>query len=113
MSPLPENVWNDANRLRKVVTPPQSNKLVIKANTNAERNKETRAHVENAIMEQKSPVQAYDNSNGDLVVLCENENDRDQLKASVASKDNDIAMSTPSPIRDYYYCRPTKGLFKG
>ena len=98
--PLVENVWNDARRLSKVVTPPQSNKLVIKANTNAERNKETRAHVENAIMEQKSPVQAYDNSNGDLVLLCENPNDRDQLKASVALKDKDITMSTPPPIRD-------------
>ena len=99
-SNLPQNVWNDRSRLGNVMKPPQTNKLVIKANSNVERSKETRESIEKVIMEKKIPIQTYNNNNGDMVVVCENENNLDILKESVASIDNDIMMSTPSPIRD-------------
>ena len=91
------SAWDDKQRLGNVMAPL---KLVIKADPNTQRNEAARAHIEKTIMERKIPVQSYDNKNGDLVVLCESENNRDQLKESVALKDKDILMSTPSPMRD-------------
>ena len=92
-----DSAWDDKQRLGNVVNTLQNNKLVIKADANDERNRVTRAHVEKTIMEQKIPVQSYNNKNGDLIVLCENTNNRDELKESVASKGKEILMSTPTP----------------
>ena len=94
------NVWKDQQALKMIRASPQKNVLVIKANENDQRNINTRAHVEKSIMDHKIPVcQSFDNNNGDLVVVCESEVNRDHLKDLVATDHEEIEMTTSAPKR--------------
>ena len=98
--PFPNNVWDNQQKMEMIKAPPQRNVLVVKSSPDKEQNKVTRAHVEKSICENKIPVdKTFESRNGNLVVICENEEGRDQLKNSVTSKDEGIQMSTPAPMK--------------
>ena len=53
--------------------------------------------VERAIMDNNIHVsQSYKNKSGDLVIECDSEDTRDELKNIVASADQEIEMNAPS-----------------
>ena len=82
--------------IESVKAPPSKSVLVIKNSDDPSRNTATRNNVEKTIMENEIAVsQSYKNKSDDLVVVCETEEKRNELKNLVASTDEDIVMNTP------------------
>ena len=95
-----KNIWYDQEKLSAIKAPASKALLVIKKNTDAAQHELTRSNVAKTIMENKIAVsQSYDNKDGDMIVVCDSEGKRNELKNLVASKDNNIEMNTPSKKR--------------
>ena len=56
--------------------------------------------VENMVIESRIPVKrSFTNKNGNLVVVCDSEESRNELKEKVSASNNDIEMRTPKENR--------------
>ena len=91
------SVWHNKEKLESIKAPPSQPVLVIKSGNDSNHNESTRDHVEKTIMENKIAVtQLYKKKDGDIVVVCETEDIRIELKSLVATKDERIVMNTPA-----------------
>ena len=94
--PTVQSVWHDKEKLESIKAPPSKSLLIIKSSQDSNQNEVTRTNVEKAIMVNNIAVsQSYKNSVGDLVVVCDTEDKRNELKDLVASANQDIVMNTP------------------
>ena len=87
------SVWDDKEKLPKVKAPPSL--LIIRNVDDVERNNQNQMQVENAIMNNNISVsRSYKNKTGDLVVVCESKDIRDELKTVIASMNQEIPMNS-------------------
>ena len=97
---VPSGVWFDKDKLETIKAPPPKSVLVVKKVDDQEKCVENQNIVESAVMNHNiSVVESYKNKSGDLMVVCETENTRDELKNLVTSCNDDIVMNTPREIR--------------
>ena len=69
--------------------------LIVKYCENQEQNKASRVGVEKAIMDNNIPVsKSFRNKSGDLVVVLESEDKRNELKELVSSANSGIIIDT-------------------
>ena len=95
-----QSIWHDADRLENVKAPPATSVLVVKKSADAEKQKESQRVVESVIMDNDIPVvKTFENRTGDLMVVCESEDTRDQLKDMVTRSSNEIEVNAPRGIR--------------
>ena len=98
--PIISSLWNDKEKLRTVKAPPEKSVLVIKSSNNSERNVSNQDKVEKAIKDHNIDIsESYKNKAGDIVVVCETPETRDELKNVVASTDQHIEMNSPAEKR--------------
>ena len=95
-SPVKLNIWNDEDKLAKIKAPPAKSILIVKNVQECERNKADQATVETTIMENNTPVfQYYKNKSGDTVIICEDNESRDEIQNLVSLSNDAIEMSSP------------------
>ena len=95
-----QNLWADRERLENVKAPPPKSVLVVKKVDDEALSQANQKVVQEAIMENDlSMIESYKNKAGDITVVCETEEVRNQLKDLVTSKNEDIMISTPREIR--------------
>lgn len=93
------NIWADVERMANVKAPAPTAVLVVKKVTDEVKRKENQKLVEEAIMENNvSVVESYQNKSGDLMVVCESVDSRNQLKEIVTNK-GDIVVNAPRETR--------------
>ena len=89
-----------AQQRKTVKAPPAKPILVIKSDNDTRKNEAAHANVEKTILENKIAVlESYKNKLGDIVLVCESEDKRNELKRLVAEKDEHIVMNTPAEKR--------------
>ena len=89
------NAWIDKENWSKVKAPPSPAVLVISKSSNEAKNKENIEFIEQKIVENNIPLQdTYKNKNGDLCMLLDSKESRDNLNNLVAGNDE---ISTKSP----------------
>lgn len=94
------SIWNDKDKLATVKAPPSKSVLIIKKTENIETDNANKENIENTIMTNNIPVsKSFKNRTGDLVLVCESTDSRDELKNLVASANDQIVMNTPSVKR--------------
>ena len=94
------SIWLDKDKLETIKAPPAKSVLVVKKVEDQEKSVENQSIVETAIMNHNiSVVESYKNRSGDLMVVCETEDTRNELKNLVTSCSDDIVMNTPREIR--------------
>ena len=93
--------WSDVVMAGGTVKAPTATSvLVVKKAEDEEKRRENKNMVETAIMQSDiSVVESYQNKSGDLMVVCESENIRNQLKDIVISADDEVVVSAPRGIR--------------
>ena len=97
-SPEKRSIWNDAEKLSTVKAPPSSAVLVIPQVPDRAAHNANRTIVERTVVENQIPLkETFTNKQGDLVLVCESTEKRDQLKELVHSAKDDISMNTPKP----------------
>ena len=90
------NIWLNKEELEKIKAPPAKSMLVVKKADNHE----NQSVVESAIMSNNIPVvESYQKKSGDLMIICESENARNELKHLVTTSNGNIVISTPREIR--------------
>lgn len=91
--PSKPTLWDDKERFDQIKVNMKS-KLVIK--NNEQRSKENQTIVEKAIMENDIPVvHSSKKESGDIAVVCESKEKRDELKNIVTSTNKDIVVESP------------------
>ena len=81
-----DNIWNDSEKLATVKAPPTKAVLVINNNEEQQKNLYNQNVVEKAVVDnQISLSEAYTNKSGDLVLVCDSMEARDELKTLVQS----------------------------
>ena len=94
------SIWEDKEKLRTVKAPPQKSVLVIKNSNNSVRNDSNQDKIEKAIKDHNIDIsESYKNRSGDIVVVCETSETRDELKNIVASTDQGIVINSPAEKR--------------
>ncbi len=94
------SIWHDKEKLAAVKAPPSKSVLVVKNTNDTEKDNTNYSKVESVIMDNNLAVsQSYKNRSGDLVVICDTESSRNQLKDLVSSTNDDIIMNAPSEKR--------------
>ena len=95
-----DNIWFDSEKLATVKAPPVKAVLVISNTSDPQTDTENQNIVEKTIIEnQISLSQTYKNKSGDLVLVCDSEETRDELKNLVHSAKEDISMGSPNVKR--------------
>ena len=96
----PKSIWHDKERLEGVKAPSPTSVLVVKKSGDVEKQRETQEVVETAIMDNNIPVvETFENKQGDLMVVCEDEDTRDQLKEMVSMTNEEIEVTALRGIR--------------
>ena len=91
-----DSIWNDPVRLATVKAPSPSAALVIPRNPDQQTQSENKNAIEKAILENHIPLkQTFTNHAGELVLVCESPEKRDELKTLVQSVKEDIKMNAP------------------
>ena len=94
------SLWLDKDKLAKVKAPPAKSVLVVKKAENLEKCVANQNVVQSVIMNNNIPVvESFQNKSGDLMIVCESEDKRDELKGIVSRSDEDIVINTPRQIR--------------
>ena len=94
------NVWLDKEKLEKVKAPAPKPVLVLKKSNDEEKSKENLEIVESAIMTNGiSIVESYKNKTGDLMVVCESSETREELKNIVLSSNEEIVLNMPKEMK--------------
>ena len=95
-SPKKKSIWSDSEMLSKVKAPPSRAALVVPKVTDERLNSENKGVIEKTVIEnQISLTETYTNKSGDLVLVCESAEKRDQLKTLVHTAKQDITMNAP------------------
>ena len=75
------SIWCDKDKLEKIKAPPTKSVLVVKKAYDHEKCVENQSVVEAAIMNNNIPVvESFQNKAGDLMIVCESEDTRSELK---------------------------------
>jgi hypothetical protein len=94
--PLEESIWNDSGRLATVKAPPSTAALVVPKIPDQTVHSANRIIIEKAIVDNQIALQeTYTNKSGDLVLVCESTEKRDELKSLVQTAKQDITMTSP------------------
>ena len=92
-----ENPWFDVDRLAEVKVSKPKAVLVINNSSDHGKNVETQEVVEKVIVDNAVSLKnSHKNKDGDLVLVCESEAVRDELKNLVEEADESIDMKSPS-----------------
>ena len=90
------SIWNDPERLATVKAPPTGAALVIPANQDKQVENANRCLIEKTLLESSIPLKdSFTNQSGELVLLCESAEKRDELKDLVKTAKEDINLTTP------------------
>ena len=94
------NIWHDKEKLETIKVPRPTSVLVVKKVDDEEKRAENQNVIETAIMDNNIPVvESYKNKSGDLFIVCESEDMRNELKSIVTSSIEDIVVNTPREKR--------------
>ena len=94
------SIWDDKEKLKAVKAPLPKSVLVIKKAEEEEKNSENLNFIENALISNNIPVtKSFKNKTGDLLVVCESKDTRDQIKNLVSTTNHDIICSSPQEKR--------------
>lgn len=87
-----KNIWQDEERLSLIKLPLENSVLVVKKTDNPTTNNENNQKLEKTMLENNVPLkQSYRNKNGDLVMVCDTKDKRNELKEIVSSSiDNEL-----------------------
>ena len=93
---LPEdNIWSDKERL-KVLKAPEPKAALVISSIDPSKNAEAQDIVEKVVVDNSiSLAESRKNNNGDLVLVCQSTEARDQLRNLVESENKNIPMSSP------------------
>ena len=95
-----QSIWDNTEKLASVKAPPLNSVLVIKNRNDSETNEENHIKVEKTMVENNISVSSsHKNKAGDLVMVCETKDKRDELKNLVSTTNEHIVMSTPAEKR--------------
>ena len=98
--PVQNSVWNDEEKLATVKAPPQNSVLVIKKSITNEQNVEIQDQVQQIMIQNNIPVtQSFMNKSGDMVMVCETQDDRDKMKNLMSNSNEEIVMNAPAEKR--------------
>ena len=90
------SIWFDKDRLATVKAPEPKAVLVISKAESFQQNTENREVIEKVVMENEIPLrETYKNRDGDLVLVCTNQEARDKLQNVVEEVNPGINMNTP------------------
>ena len=90
------SIWNDPEKLASVKAPPARAALIIPKNPNQQIQNENKNTIEKTLLDNRIPLKStYTNQAGELVLVCESAEKRDELKNLVHAAKDDIQMSTP------------------
>ena len=94
--PLEASIWNDTNRLATVKAPPSTAALVVPKIPDQTVHSANKIIIEKTIVDNQIVLQeTYTNKSGDLVLVCESTEMRDELKNLVHTAKQDITMTAP------------------
>ena len=94
------NIWNDIERLASVKAKPAEGVLVVNKADDPGIDRNMTNDIENMVIESRIPVKkSFKDTNGNLVVVCESEESRDELKEKVLAVNDNIEMKTPKENR--------------
>ena len=97
-SPEKSSIWNDTEKLATVKAPPSTAVLVLPKISDPDTHNENKAIVEKAVIDNDIPLrETFTNKQGDLVLVCESTERRDELKTLVHTVKQDIGLNTPKP----------------
>ena len=95
----PVNIWADVERMVNVKAPEPTSVLVVKSVADEVKRQENQKAVADAVMQNDvSVVESYQNKSGDLMVVCESVDSRNQLKDIVTNSGN-IIVNAPREMR--------------
>ena len=90
------SIWNDAEKLSTVKAPPSAAALVVPKIPDQRAHSANQTIIEKTVVENQIPLkETYTNKSGDLVLVCESTEKRDELKNLVHTAKQDITMTTP------------------
>ena len=90
------SIWNDPERLATVKAPPTDAALVIQTNQDKQIETNNRCIIEKTLLENSIPLKdSFTNQAGELVLLCQSAEERDELRNLVRTAKEDIDLSTP------------------
>ena len=90
------SIWSDSEQLSKVKAPPSTAVLVVPKVADHRLHTENKIIIEKAVVDNQIPLtETYTNKTGDLVLVCESVEKRDELKTLVHTVKQDIAMNSP------------------
>ena len=96
----PNTIWQDKEKLATVKAPVPRSVLVVKNTNDVEKDCSNLSKVEAAMKDNDISVsQSYKNKSGDLVVVCETKDIRDELKNIVSSSNTEMILNAPSERR--------------
>lgn len=91
-----DNIWSDKERLANVKAPEPKAVLVINKSADPEKNVKNQEEVERIIVNNAiSLAETHKNKNGDLVLVCQSEGVRNELRNLVETSNDDIQMNSP------------------
>ena len=94
------NIWDDKEKLVAAKAPLPKSVLVIKRAEEEDRNVQNHNFIENTLMNHNIPVtKSFKSKSGDLLVVCESKDARDQIKDLVSTTNQDIKFATPQEMR--------------
>ena len=98
------SIWHNNKRVENMKAslkaPSEPSALVVKGKPSPEQNKEMRDKVQQVMIDNNIPVtKSFTKPSGDIVMLCETEDDREKLKNIVLATDNEIVMNSPTAVR--------------
>ena len=92
-----DNIWSDPKRLATVKAPEPKAVLVINKEANMQKNLETRNVIEKIVMDNDIPLaETHQTQHGNMVLVCESKEARDELKDLVQTANHEISMTSPS-----------------
>ena len=92
------SIWNDAEKLATVKAPPSTAVLVVPKIPDQEKHSANKTIIERTVVDNQIPLkETFTNKEGDLVLVCESAEKRDELKTLVQTAKQDIKMNTPKP----------------
>lgn len=96
VSPEKRSIWNDTEKLSTVKAPPSSAVLVVPKIADQRAQEANKMVIEKTVVDHQIPLkETFTNRTGDLVLVCESAEKRDELKNLVQNAKNDISMNTP------------------
>ena len=94
------SIWFNKEKLETIKVPPPTSVLVLKKVDNEEKRVENQNAIETAIMDNNiTVVESYQNKAGDLTIVCESADTRDELRRIVTLGNEEIVVNTPREIR--------------